>query len=219
MNDNRGGGLGDFVVDVAGMFARNRQIKQQKQFQKEQRAYQKQADRERQQDRREAKRDRARQLRQQRNTPDRKSLRRALAGAGVLTVCLWLSRVVWGNFAGVSWLPLAVWGFVTIAGLWALLVGLREARFLVPPNWMAAFWAACGMVGIGALFLKMVPADASAAYLVRGVYATAFAVVAVWFWIVSGLGLASARRTINRRLNARNVPLQAARPRRRFFFW
>ena len=60
------------------------------------------------------------------------------------------------------------------------------------------------MLGLGALFLKMVPADAWAAYWLRGLYLTCLALVASYFWIVSGLGLASAKRTINRQLNARN---------------
>jgi hypothetical protein len=208
----------DLLASSVEMSRQKRAMQEQKRFQKEQRR-----------DRREATRDRRRQLRQQRNTPARKSLRRALLGAGLLTACLWLSPVMFDLFKwslahpshelwGFVWPSLGVWGFFVLMGGFALRVGLKETPGRVPQNLMAAFWAACGMVGIGALFLKIVPADASAAYLVRGLYAPGFAVLAVVFWIV-GLASGNAARRMRRLANRRNAALHPSRPRRWFFLW
>jgi hypothetical protein len=159
-------------------------------------------------------------------TPAQITLRRALAGAGVLTACLWLSPVMWRNFGGPLWLsphdapvkvwgPLALWAFAALAGLVGLFVGLKEAGSSVAPNWLGAFFAASVLAGIGLLFLKqMFPADPLAGYIVRGLYIAGFAVVAVYFWIAAGFAAASARRAIERELRRRNRPLYPARPRR-----
>jgi cation transport ATPase len=178
---------------------------------------QKKAQRQQAADRREARRMAKRPL-----SPAGKTLRRALLGAGLLTLCLWLSRVMLVLLRSPDpaiWLPLAVWGFAVLAGAFALRVGLKEAPERVPQNPMGAFWAAWVLVGIAVLWVKIVPLDAAAAYLVRGLYATGFAVVAVYFWIASGLAAGSAKRRIRRLANARNAPLRAARRSRVPFNW
>jgi hypothetical protein len=160
-------------------------------------------------------------------TPAEKSLRHALFGAGTLAACLWLSPVMWRNFAGPLWLsphnapvevwgPLAMWAFAALAGLVALLVGLKDAGASIAPNWLGAFWAASVLAGIGVLFLKQIfPADPLAGYIVRGVYVAGFAVAAVYFWIAAGFAAASARGAIEREQRRRNGPLYPAQPRRR----
>jgi cation transport ATPase len=191
-----------------------------------------QAGKEQKADRRDALRRQRKQdrinARERRSAPAQKSLRRALWGAGVLTVCLWLSPVMLGDFLPALWrlrdlwVPLVLWAwvFAALAGLWGLFVGLREAGKSVMPNWMGAFWAASALVSLGVLFVKIVPPGPSAAYLVRGLYITGFAVVAVYFWIAAGFAAASARRAIERQLRQRNAVLHPARlrPARRWFF-
>jgi hypothetical protein len=201
-----------------------------------QKTRQKRMERQQKDDRRQAQRDRRRMQRQQ-ITPAQKALRRALAGAGVLMACLWLSPFMFVIFRGLIsyaasnglqgvppavWVTLGVWAFVTLAGLVGLLVGLQEAGLSAMPNRLGAFWAAWGLVGLGVLLVKIVPADASAAYWMRGLYATVAAILAVYFFIASGLAAANARRVMRRQLRQRNVPLQPARPRparRWFFLW
>jgi hypothetical protein len=162
-------------------------------------------------------------------TPAQKSVRRALAGAAVAAVALWLSPLIWSQFAAMllqspraAWWPAAVWAFVTSAALFALWVGLKEAGLSVIPNRLGAFWAAWGLVGLGVSLVEFVPWDAIAAYWVRGVYFTGFALLAVYFFIASGLAAANAGRVMRRQLKQRNVALQPARPRparRWFFLW
>lgn len=166
-------------------------------------------------------------------TPAQKTLRRAWCGAAVLTACLWLSPVVWREFAGPLlralhdpplevWLPFALWAFAMLAGLAGLLVGLQEAGATLPRSWMGAFWSLSLLLAIGALFVWQVyPDDDLAGYAVRGVYVTAAVVAAVHLWIASGLAAASAERVIRRQLKQRNAVLHPAKPRRRrrFFFF
>jgi hypothetical protein len=165
-------------------------------------------------------------MQRQQITPAQKSLRRALAGAGVLAACLWLSPVILAVLqspgGGGLWFFVSLWGFAAVMGLAALLVGLIEAGLSVVPNRLAAVWAAWGLIGIGVLLVKFVPADAMAAYLVRALYVSGAAILAVYFWIASGCAAANARRVMRRQLKQRNVPLQPARPRparRWFFLW
>jgi len=112
------------------------------------------------------------------------------------------------------WGPFALWGFAALAGLVALSVGLSEARFVVPKNLLGAFWSICVMVGLGVLCVKVeqvLPPDPLAGYAVRGVSVTGLAVMAVYLWIVSGLGLASARRRIIRQILRRNRRMRPVR--------
>jgi hypothetical protein len=161
-------------------------------------------------------------------TPAQKAVRRALTGSAVAALGLWLSPLIWNQFAAMwqsprsAWVPVAVWAFVTGSGLFALWVGLKEAGLSVVPNRLGAFWAAWGLLGLGWLLLNFVPLDPSGAYAVRGGYATCFAVLAVYVFIASGLAAANARRVMRRQLKQRNVPLRPARPRparRWFFLW
>jgi hypothetical protein len=217
--------IGSILLPVIEQHRINKQRREQKEDRKQA-----------QRDRKQAQRDRRRMQRQQVN-PARKSLCRALAGAGVLMASLWLSPFIFEIFRGLvsyvasnglqdvppaAWVPLGVWAFVTLSGLVALLVGLREASLSVVPNRLAAFWAAWGLVGLGWLLVEIVPANAAGAYWMRGLYATVAAILAVYFFIASGLAAANARRVMRRQLKQRNVPLQPARPRparRWFFLW
>src|SRR6516162_1735314 len=128
------------ISGIASLGADWVQRGRQQRQEREMRAYQQRQEQAMQEDRLEAKRDRARQRRQQRNTPDRKSLRRALVGAALLTVCLWLSPVMlnlyrWSlahpsdDLWQFVWPSLGLWGFALVMGFVGLLVGLREARF------------------------------------------------------------------------------------------
>jgi hypothetical protein len=152
------------------------------------------------------------QQQQQPLAPDEKAVCRAVVGAGVLTACLWLSPVVVRNFGG--WVC-GAWAFIAVAGVVALIAGLREARMIVPQNLLAAFFAASVLLGIGWLLLAgMFPADATGGYIVRGLYVTGLAGAAVWFWIHSGFAQRSARREIERQLQRQNPPMISARRRR-----
>jgi hypothetical protein len=153
-------------------------------------------------------------------SPAGKTLRRALLGAGLLTLCLWLSPVMlaMARMPDTFWPPLAVWGFAVLAGAFALRVGLKQAPDRVPQNPMGAFWAAWVLVGIGVLWVKIVLPDAAAAYLVHGVLTTVASVVAVYFQIASGIA-GNAKRRIRRLANARNAPLRASRRSRFPFNW
>jgi hypothetical protein len=158
-------------------------------------------------------------------TPAQKTLRRALCGAFFVTACLWLEPVMSGIYLPALWqshnppievwLPFAVWAFAALAGFVALQVGLKEAPSRVPQTSMGAFWAVCVMAGIGVLYLKQIfPPHASAAYFVRGLYVSGFAVMAVYFWIASGLAAGNAERRARREADRRNAPLRPARPSR-----
>jgi hypothetical protein len=149
---------------------------------------------------------------------DELSLNRALRGACVVTGSLWLSPVVFNS--GFT-LALAAWGAAMFLGLLYVGAGFREARVMVPPSLIGGFWSCAAMLGIAALwfYLGAVPDDPVWAYVVRGVYVTGLAVIAIYFWIVSGLGVRSALRVMNRQMRRRNAPLRAARSRRGFFFW
>jgi len=164
-------------------------------------------------------------------TPAEQALSRAMGGAGFFTACCWLSPVMWRNFAGPLlqspqnapvelWLPLAVWGVVGLMAWLYLVVGIRDARWIVPQNFLAACWCLLLLIGMAVLFGKRIyPPGEPAGYIVRGVYVTGFAVGAMYFWIASGLGSSSARRIIKRLLKRRNALLRPARRRRWFFFW
>lgn len=141
--------------------------------------------------------------------PAQKAVRRAVIGAAVLTACLWLSPLLWRNFGGAA---RGAWAFVAVAGLMALIAGLREARGAVPTNLLAAFWSASLLLAIAGLLLAgMFPADVTQGYIVRGLYVSGLAAAAVSFWVYSGLGQVVARRAIERQLRRQNAPMRPVR--------
>lgn len=143
--------------------------------------------------------------------PDEKAVTRAVAGAVVLTACLWVSPLLRGNFSG---LALGAWAFTALAGLMALMAGIRAARELVAQDALMAFWAASVFLVCGGLLLAgMVPADAEGRFIVRGLYVCGLAGAAVCLWIYSGLAQRHARREIERALARQNAPMRPARRR------